>query len=355
MDLRALYLATLERCSPERLVRERVAPSMPRNVAAIGKCAGPLLDGVAEVLPVESAFVAVPEGYVLPRSAAEVHVGGHPGMTPASFAAGRALVEWVDAHDDVLFLVSGGGSACVEAPIPPWSEQEVAARNAALVASGLAIGEINAARREMSAIKGGRLARRVRGRSVTLVWSDVSTGALHDVASGPTITRSAEDNLIADNATLVAAAREIAGGTEGVEGQIESTVEEAARLFASSARSLAPEGLLVAGGEPVVAVRGSGRGGRCSELAVRFWLEWTSAGPEAGPVHVLFGSSDGVDGNSGTSAVELRLPGPAADPAEAWSALERSDSASFAARIGQPIIIPPTGNNLRDLFLVARD
>src|SRR5687768_7317488 len=117
VDLKAIYLTTLERCAPDVLVREHVNADMPRNVVAIGKCAGALLDGVASVHAIESAFVAVPEGYPLPRVRADVHVGGHPHYTHASFDAGRALLAFVDAHDDILFLVSGGGSACLEVPL----------------------------------------------------------------------------------------------------------------------------------------------------------------------------------------------------------------------------------------------
>ena len=64
------------------------------------------------------------------------------------------------------------------------------------------IAQINAERRKLSAIKGGKLRDRVRGRCVTLVYSDVSNGALADVASGPTITDASEAILIADNTTL---------------------------------------------------------------------------------------------------------------------------------------------------------
>ncbi|HEX6096746.1 MAG TPA: hypothetical protein VF432_10520, partial [Thermoanaerobaculia bacterium] len=66
MDLKAIYLTALEHCAPERLVRGCVRPDMPRNVVAIGKCAGGMVDGVAEVHPIENAFVVVPEGYPLP-------------------------------------------------------------------------------------------------------------------------------------------------------------------------------------------------------------------------------------------------------------------------------------------------
>src|SRR5438309_1652589 len=144
MDVLSLYLQTLQECSPERLMRECLNPSpspnpspndehksrararararagdVPRNVVAIGKCAGALLDSFGEF---DAAFVAMPEGYREPRSRAIVYKGGHPDMTPASFVAGRALIEFVDAHDDVTFLVSGGGSACGEVPLPPDTE-----------------------------------------------------------------------------------------------------------------------------------------------------------------------------------------------------------------------------------------
>ena len=347
MDLKAIYLTALERCAPERLVRERVTQAMPRNVVAIGKCAGAMLDGVASVHEIESAFVAIPEGYRSPSTRAEVHIGGHPQMTRGSFDAGRALLAFVDAHDDILFLVSGGGSACVEVPLT--DEETTARANAKWIASGLPIAEINARRRTMSAIKGGKLAARVRGRAVTLLYSDVSTGALHDVASGPTIPGS-EAVLVADNTTLVRAAAQIIGDNAVViHDQIEGDVADAAALLATHARTLKSGEILVAGGEPTVVVRGVGRGGRCSELAVRFAA---LAANEA-----VFAASDGVDGNSGVAGIHL--PGRLeAGVAAGWKpalrdALARSDSYPVATQLGEPIMIAPTGNNLRDLFLVA--
>jgi len=340
VDLKATYLTTLERCAPDVLVRARVTPDLPRHVVAIGKCAGPLLDGVMAVHEIESAFVAIPEGYPRPLGAAasliQVHAGGHPHYTQASFAAGRALLDYVDAHDDLLFLVSGGGSVCVEVPVV--SEEEATRLNAEWIASGRTIAEINADRRTISAIKGGKLAARVRGRAVTLVYSDVSTGALHDVASGPTIPGS-EAVLVADNTTLSAIAAQVHGDDAVVlDRQVECPVQDAAELLAARARKLRKGQVLVAGGEPTVVVRGSGRGGRCSELAVRF--------AALCPFPALFASSDGVDGNSGAAGIHLpggRRPVPH----------EESDSFPVAAQIGEPIMIAPTGNNLRDLFLVA--
>jgi glycerate-2-kinase len=346
VNLTRVYLETLARCAPDVLVRNQVDPSMPRNVVAIGKCAGALLDGVAAVHAIDAAFVAVPDGYPLPRTSAEVHVGGHPQMTPVSFAAGRALLAFVEKHDDILFLVSGGGSACVEVALAPHTDEAVAQANAQLVASGRTIAEINHERRKLSAIKGGRLRERVRGRCVTLVYSDVSTGALADVASGPTIVHASDAQLIADNVTLTATASQIIGDKSVLlETQIECDVEEAAHLLATRARTLAPGQILVAGGEPTVLIRGDGRGGRCSELAVRF--------AALSPEEALFASSDGVDGNSGAAGIYLP-PGQQRVEMTLWrEALASSDSYRIATQVGEPIMIAATGNNLRDLFLVC--
>lgn len=350
MNLTSIYFETLARCAPDILVKQHVDPTMPRNVVAIGKCAGSLLDGVAAVHAIDAAFVAVPEGYPLPRANAEVHVGGHPRMTRASFAAGRALLDFVGKHDDILFLISGGGSACVEVALAPHSEEAVADANARLIASGLTIAEINHERRKLSAIKGGKLRERVRGQCVTLVYSDVSTGALADVASGPTIIDANDAQLIADNTTLTTTAAQIIGDDSVLlESQIECGVEEAAYLLATRAQALTPDQILVAGGEPTVVVKGGGKGGRCSELAVRFAALSTA--------EALFGSSDGVDGNSGAAGIYLTF-GPTGrrervETTRLREALAASDSYRIAAQVGEPIMIAPTGNNLRDLFLVS--
>jgi glycerate 2-kinase len=347
-----IYLEALARCAPERLVAEHVTSGLPRNVVAIGKCAGALLDGVAASMTVERAFVAIPEGYRLPRTRAEIAIGGHPEMTTASFEAGRRLLAFVDACDEVLFLVSGGGSACVEVPLAPHTADEVSAVNARLLNAGLPIGEMNRIRRQYSAIKGGRLGRRVRGRRVTFVYSDVSSGALADVASGPSIADASEAILIADNDTLTAAAAAVAARNgykvRRWNGQLEGDVDDAAQMVADAAATLEPGQLLVAGGEPTTVKRGAGKGGRCSELAVRFALR-----AQDRDVQALFASSDGVDGSSGAAGILLRGI-PPFDHAEAVAALEASNSFAVASRIGEAIMIAAAGNNLRDLFLLAR-
>lgn len=381
------------------MVRPRARPDWPRSVVALGKCAARLLEGVAyaeganPVLQIDRAFVAIPDGYREPqiRTIRDLQVvrGGHPQMTRASFEAGRALMQFVDRSDDVLFLISGGGSACVEWPLPPFLESDLATTNAKLLAAGLPIGEINVVRKQLSAIKGGRLAARVRGRKVTLIYSDVATGAWADVASGPTVTDTSttaeaiasleriggcervvailrsesfppkasavmgEVEVIADNRSLTSAAAAI-GESCGysvvtIEEQLEGDVEIVAADLVRRAARLRRGELLVAGGEATVVQHGEGRGGRCSELALRFAR--AARDPE---LTALFGSSDGLDGSSGAAGIYLPSLPQSLDLPEVEDALARSDSFPLAASLGEPIIIPPTGNNLRDLILVTR-
>ena len=383
--LKSIYIRALDACAPERLVRNAITAGMPKSVVAIGKCAGALRDGLDDGV---DAFVAIPDGYRLPAKKARVAVGGHPDIDERSFAAGKLLLEFVDAHDEILFLISGGGSACVELPLAPWfSERDLIDANQKLISAGLPIGDINCVRKHLSAIKGGRLAARVK-RSVTLVYSDVSTGKLADVASGPTladvttkrdavailgkiggcdriVSRLRGDDcpdtvkeidsqgaLIADNSTLVAAAAAIAASLGFapvvVEQQIESDVADAARELLQMTERLRSGEVLIAGGEPTVVRRGNGKGGRCIELAVRMALASNDSRIDA-----LLGTSDGADGNSGVAAVAVSLPA-SLDRAVAARELARSNSLALAESIVETIMIPPAGNNLRDLYLLAR-
>ena len=409
MNLEPIYRTTLERCEPAKLLRDWRAgvltrsrrPSGPATVMATGPEARSLRSGgplsmvlaigksaaIVDAIPHGDALAALPAGYPEPGTSDFVR-GGHPDMNADTFAAGRRVVDFVEKHDEILFLISGGGSACVDLPLAPWfGERDLIDMNARLVASGIPIGDINCVRKHLSAIKGGRLAARVRGRSMTLILSDVSDGALADVASGPTLPdpttkddairilqrlggcepiieklrdapesvkelANATAEVLADNTLLRTTTATIAkenGLTPVVwDGQIECDVEEAAHALLDRARSLRPNELLIAGGEPTVVRRGNGKGGRCSELAVRFAL---AAGKEK--FRALFGSSDGVDGNSGAAAIFIEIPAEI-DAAAARQELVNSNSFAVASTAGRAIMIPPTGNNLRDLFLVAR-
>ncbi|MEA2336794.1 MAG: hypothetical protein QOE82_801, partial [Thermoanaerobaculia bacterium] len=98
-QLKSIYIRALDACAPERLVRDVLVADMPRSVVAIGKCAGALRDGVDDDV---DAFVAVPDGYRLPAKKSRIAIGGHPEIDERSFAAGRQLRDFVDAHDEIL-------------------------------------------------------------------------------------------------------------------------------------------------------------------------------------------------------------------------------------------------------------
>jgi glycerate 2-kinase len=407
-DLVAIYREAVAECAPERLVLALLRsgavelPPGPLEVVAIGKCAGGLYAGFAAAADIARAIVVVPRGYPQPepKEGLTTMAGSHPQIDEASFAAGGAVREFVrTSRRPVVFLISGGASACVEWPLAPWfSRDDLALANHVVVASALPIGKINTVRRHLSAIKGGRLAAAAPDGSLTLIYSDVASGRIADVGSGPTLPDASTNAdaarllrqagggavaaiaetleepalpetpkslahramLVADNGTLVARAA-LSAGTRGyrarrIEEQIEGEVATVAKELAARAGGLRSGEMVVAGGEPIVAVRGHGRGGRCCELAARFAIA-TRAEPAAEGVFALFAGSDGVDGNSGVAGFVVstgRLEASSLKPADLERLLARSDSYPVAAAAGEAIMIPPTGNNLRDLFLLAR-
>ncbi|HVR42687.1 MAG TPA: DUF4147 domain-containing protein [Thermoanaerobaculia bacterium] len=402
--LNEIYLEALRRCDPAAIVATRLArersDAPPRPVVALGKSARRVFEGLAGAGWRGRGLAIVPLGYEgttpLPEGVA-LAIGSHPGIDESSFAAGETLLAFVAALDrSALVLVSGGASACAEVPLAPHVDRgELAAANDLLIRAGLPIESINVVRRHLSAIKGGRLAAMLPSESEAWIFSDVPVGRPDLVGSGPTfgdpstcadaaaILGRLDDDLarslarrlrsgsvpetpkhsevrhevLADNATLVGAAS-IAASDRGlqpsvVEEALEGDVSDAARRLADVAARLRPGEIALAGGEPTVVVRGSGRGGRCSELVLHLLLEADAR--KLARFEALVGSSDGRDGNSGAAAYRIAWTGSLpAGRAEILDALGRSDAHDLATRAGEPIIMPPTGNNLRDIMMMAR-
>lgn len=403
--LREIYAVVLARCEPGAILREaardgRVAvPSGAGSIVSLGKCAVPLAVAAAELTGLARGLVVHPEGYgdetQLPSGFVRA-IGSHPVPTQKSGDAARRAIEFVSAQrDPILFLVSGGASACLEDGLAPHVTLDDLARlNEILLRSGLAIGSINTVRRHLSAVKGGRLGLMAPPGSATLVYSDVPPGRPELVGSGPTaadpttrsdavdILRRLEGVLpgrladllssgaipetpkdpptrmqvIADSdALLDPAERECrAWGLDARRSSpIDGEVADVAGRLAREAAVLGESEILVAAGEPTVVVAGDGRGGRCTELAARFTLECDALG-----VHdtcALFGSSDGRDGSSPAAAVVVHPShSPRLDRARATEALARSASYELVADFGEPVMMMPTGNNLRDIALVCR-
>ena len=166
-------------------------------ILAAGKAAGSMIE-VAEAhyagtLPRErlAGLGVTRHGYGRPTRNIPVIEAGHPVPDKAGISATKrtlALVDAVDGDDLVLVLLSGGASANWIAPAQGLTLEEKQATTRALLRSGAAIGEMNAVRKHLSRIKGGRLAQRAHpARVVTLAISDVPGDDPAVIGSGPTV------------------------------------------------------------------------------------------------------------------------------------------------------------------------
>jgi hydroxypyruvate reductase len=166
------------------------------RVVSLGKAAIPMAHSLAEILPGVRlrGVVAAPDLPPASLEAFEYFAGGHPLPNGQSWQAAEsalALLGLQSAQPDdlVLFLISGGGSALCDKPLhPSLSLDDLRAFHQVLVACGAPIEDVNALRKHLSAVKGGRLAERAAPASqVTLYVSDVPEHLPSAVASGPSM------------------------------------------------------------------------------------------------------------------------------------------------------------------------
>lgn len=179
-------LLTVGDCSYDLAAFHRVL------VVGAGKAGAPMAAAVEEALGdcLSAGLVVVKTGHGGPTQRIELVEAGHPTPTQEALDAGArvlALAEEAGPDDLVLVLLSGGGSALLEATAGV-SLPDLQQMTAALLACGATIGEINCLRKHVSLIKGGQLARAVYpAQLVTLVLSDVVGSPLDVIASGPTV------------------------------------------------------------------------------------------------------------------------------------------------------------------------
>ncbi len=334
-------------------------------------------------------------------------LGGHPTPNQESIRAADAILKSLDSQDSsslVIFLLSGGGSSIAEKPIDDEiSLEDLITTYQALVRSGASIAEINAIRKHLSAIKGGRLARAAHSaQQVSILVSDVPDDTPDALASGPTMPDStsiedcdriaAKHSLLAQfpasvrelfqrhaleetpksddpvfhrsrwwtvlsNATLIAAAK-AEGERQGFKVEVDNSCDDwdyvrAADYLLGRVRELrkhSEQVCLISGGEVTVKVTDGGVGGRnqqfalaCAQKIVRDHITVLSAG------------TDGIDGNS--PATGATVDGTTIDRAEARglnpkTCLAGFDAYPFFDALGDAIVTGPTGNNLRDLRIL---
>jgi glycerate 2-kinase len=329
--------------------------------------------------------------------------GGHPTPTGESIRAADAILKLLatlDSRSLAIFMISGGGSSIVEKPIDEEiSLPDLMATYRALVHSGAPIAEINAIRKHLSAVKGGRLARAAYpAQQVSILVSDVPDDTPDALASGPTMPDSTsvfdceriaekhklveqfpdsvgdifrqhalEETPKSDDPAFVRARwwtvlsnkvaideAAVAATQAGFAVEVDNSCDDwpydkAANYLLNRLRELRSKVsrvCLISGGEVTVTVRNEGVGGRNQQFALACAEKIAEE-----DITVLSAGTDGIDGNSPAA-------GAVVDGSSLFRAggLERVSGAlaGFNAyplleAFGDVIITGPTGNNLRDL------
>ena len=385
---------------------------------SIGKASVAMARGLAELLSpdfrAEGIVVAPTAASGLPEGFREI-VAGHPVPDKGSFAAGRAILDLLAATNRqtlVFFLLSGGGSALVELPLDPGvTLEDMQALNRVLVTCGASIDEMNAVRKHLSAVKGGRLAVAAgAAMKITLGVTDVPEGQESALASGPTLPdpttvsdacgvvrrygllsklppsirtrfehpdsipetpkagdpafdpRRAAFQILLGRHDLFHSAHHASESAEFITVCDNTTdnwpVEKAvdfllAQLGALKQANPGKSVAVIADGEVSSPVTGDGIGGR--NLAFVLDCVKKIAGQK---IAVLSAGTDGVDGSSPAAGAVAdgetlaRAQSLGLDPADYF---RRSDSYTFFRKLGDTIETGPTGNNLRDLRILLAE
>jgi glycerate 2-kinase len=386
---------------------------------AAGKAAGSMaevaeqhyLDQLAVPASRISGLAVARHGYGRPTRRIRVVEAGHPVPDAAGLSATAetlALADAATAEDLVLVLISGGASANWIAPAAGLSLADKQAVTRALLASGASITEINAVRKHLSRIKGGRLAAHAHpARLVAIGISDVPGDDPAVIGSGPTVpdattladaraivachrlavpdpvTRALADPanetpkpgdaifattsfVLATRPAQVFQAAEQAVHAAGYDcialgSDLEGEAREVAAAQASLARNLAAQrrrAVILSGGELTVTLRGKGRGGPNQEYALALALALEGANGIA----ALAGDTDGTDGGGGrpedpagafidaTTLARARALG--LDPAHF---LNDNNSTEFFEKLGDLVVPGPTLTNVNDFRAILVD
>jgi glycerate 2-kinase len=340
---------------------------------------------------------------------------GHPVPDQRGVDATALLLDIVgDAREDdlVVCLISGGGSALLTSPIEGIRLEDVQDTTRLLLHSGATINELNAVRKHLSRVSGGQLARSASpARVVSLILSDVTGSPLDVIASGPTVpdpTTYADaleiigryglhsevsgsvterlrmgvageveetpkpgddifervtNRLVASNVTAIEAAagqaRTLGLDTLVVSTFVEGEAREVGKALAAVAKEIATygrpvrrPGCVLFGGETTVTVRGSGTGGRNTELALGAALALDGWGTDVVVASLATDGGDGSSPSAGAIADGTTIGRGKSMGLDAHDALERNDSYSYWRSLGDAIMIGPTGTNVNDVMAV---
>ncbi len=364
------------------------------HLVALGKAADAMaagaLDGAADGL--RAGLVVTRYGHQDTAAYRDPRIlsleAGHPLPDERSLAAGNALrlfLREAPADARFLFLISGGTSSIVEAPVPGVGLEILRELNLWLLGSGLPIADVNQVRSALSLIKGGRLAQELKGRpAALLLMSDVPGDVASDIGSGlllPSAQRAlprlperfvslpfqteavqpvpeVDAHLIASNGmarVTIAAAAHAAGKTAYDHGTFPGTDAAACGTAMAEFLKTAPAGVHIWGGETTVKLPPNpGQGGRNQHLALaalralagRRDIALLSAGTDG---------SDGVSDDAGALVDGASLQRGEDAGYDAADCLKRADSASFLEAAGDLLHTGPTGTNVMDLVIGCKE
>ncbi|MCL4500371.1 MAG: glycerate kinase [Deltaproteobacteria bacterium] len=425
--LREIFQAALRAADPYKAVNRHMEEIF-RNYAqhncgrlfliGFGKAASSMSKAVADSLSgwLSRGIIITKYGHALPAHRGEritIFEAGHPLPDAKGVQATREVVRLLGQADHqtlIVCLISGGGSALLVSPDRGVTLAEKQAVTDLLMKAGGDIFELNALRKHLSAVKGGRLAQIASPAPViSLILSDVIGDRLDVIASGPTapdpstyqevmeviakyslttsippnvrdiITRGAkglipetpkegnpvfqnvENLIVGSNAMAIAAAKQAAEDLGCETEIISTTLSGEAKLVARDLASRALEVklalspgrkvCLLAGGETAVTVTGRGQGGRNTEMALAFALEIRD---QTG-ITLLSAGTDGTDGP--TDAAGALADGQTVARAlslglDPHSYLADNDSYPFFKTLDDLVITGPTGTNVMDIQLI---
>ncbi|HEX7958406.1 MAG TPA: DUF4147 domain-containing protein [Terriglobales bacterium] len=373
---------------------------------SMGKAAHPMIEALASLTgPAFTGVVVSGHGAGTQVPGMRYFEGGHPLPTAESIRAAEAILKGLNSLDHnalAIFLISGGASAMVEQAIDPEiSLDDMIETYRVLVHSGAPIGEMNAIRKHLSAVKGGRLAQAAYpAQQVSILVSDVPSHSLDALASGPTMPdtstnsdcyeiaeryelldrlpttvrdlfaeRALEETPKKDDSAFVhsrwwtvlssdtaAKAAATFAGNSGFAAEIDNSCDDweyqrAADYLLERLRALkhrVSRACIISTGEVSVRVdREAGYGGRNQQFAL--YCAQKIAGEN---IAVLSAGTDGIDGNSDAAGAVVdgstvqRATVAGLDP---QTSLSSFNSTVFFKAVGDAIVTGPTGNNVRDL------
>jgi hydroxypyruvate reductase len=385
-------------------------------VIGAGKATAKMALAVEELLgqKITGGVVIVKRGHALPLRKLKIIEAGHPIPNQAGVDATETIVALLRRTletDLILCLISGGASALLVSPSAGLSLEDKQEATQTLLKCGAKIQEINAIRKHISKVKGGRLAELAYPAAVvSLLLSDVVADSVDTIGSGPTAPDSStfadclsvieryrvgtiipdavrhvlqkgatgegaetpksgnpvfakvQNLIVGNNQSALRGAKEraevlgyhtlvLSNSVEGEAKKVASDLAALAKDILAGRGRVEPPACIICGGETTVTVSGDGVGGRNQELALAAAVEID--GIEG--VVALSGGTDGTDGL--TDAAGAIVDGTTLERArekglDARDYLRRNDSYPLLRTVGDLLATGPTLTNVMDLQLL---